>query len=115
MEHNFVEPLFYKFVDCDQLIGENHGLKDWFQKELGITRFQTIQVIHSYPAYGVLLQNPQWKIVFSGDTRPSFSLAEIGKDCDVLIHESNFEDEFQQKAVRDRHSTVSEAISVGVR
>lgn len=32
------------------------------------------------------------KIVFSGDTMPCESLIEHGKNADILIHESSFED-----------------------
>lgn len=35
------------------------------------------------------------KIVYSGDTRPSRLLCEVGRDCAVLIHEATFEDDEQ--------------------
>ena len=38
-------------------------------------------------------KNKNLKIVYSGDTRPSKLLAEIGKDCSLLIHEATFEDD----------------------
>ena len=42
---------------------------------------------------GVKQKNKNLKIVYSGDTRPSKLLTEIGKDCSLLIHEATFEDD----------------------
>eukprot|EP00923_Selenidium_pygospionis_P001428 GHVN01002112.1.p2 GENE.GHVN01002112.1~~GHVN01002112.1.p2 ORF type:complete len:987 (+),score=120.25 GHVN01002112.1:5159-8119(+) len=51
-------------------------------------------------------------IVYSGDTRPCGSLVELGRGCDVLIHEATFEEKMIQEARAKRHSTTSEAVGV---
>lgn len=44
-------------------------------------------------------------IVYSGDTRPSESLAALAKGADILIHEATLSDELLGAAERDGHST----------
>lgn len=44
-------------------------------------------------------------IVYSGDTRPSESLAKLAKGADVLIHEATLSDALAFAAERDGHST----------
>jgi ribonuclease Z len=52
---------------------------------------------------------PGRKLVLSGDTRPSRALAEAAHGADLLIHESTFSDEEQERALETRHSTAREA------
>jgi ribonuclease BN (tRNA processing enzyme) len=119
IEYGFVESLEFTFVDADELLNnENHWLASFFQKELNI-KVQTVQVIHSFPAYGIIIKSNdndnKWKLVYSGDTRPSEDLILFGKDATVLIHEANHEKDMASKALTDRHCTTEEAISVGRR
>jgi ribonuclease Z len=44
-------------------------------------------------------------IVYSGDTRPTESLAKLARGADILIHESTLSDELADAAERDGHST----------
>jgi len=53
-----------------------------------------------------------WKIVYSGDTRPSDELAEAATDATLFIHEGTFDERQQAKAESKRHSTIPEALSV---
>lgn len=55
-----------------------------------------------------------FKVSYSGDTRPKATFAYIGKNSDLLIHESTLEDEKLKDAVNKRHSTTSEALQVGI-
>lgn len=56
-----------------------------------------------------------WKLVFSGDCRPSDALVRAGRGATLLIHEATFCDGMEEDARRKRHSTVSEAVGVGER
>lgn len=49
------------------------------------------------------------KIVYTGDTRSVKKLAEFAENADLLIHEATFDDELEEKAREDGHSTPSQA------
>lgn len=53
------------------------------------------------------------RVVISGDTRPCQPLIDAAKDADLLIHESTFSDDEQERALETRHSTAREAGRVG--
>jgi ribonuclease Z len=55
---------------------------------------------------------PGRKIVYSGDTRPTKSLLQLSEKADLLIHEATFENEMQEKAIEDGHSTPSQAARI---
>ncbi|MFL5347826.1 MAG: ribonuclease Z [Hyalangium sp.] len=52
------------------------------------------------------------RLVISGDTRPCAALTRAAKDADLLIHESTFSDDEQERAQGTRHSTAREAARV---
>ncbi|XP_045128370.1 ribonuclease Z, mitochondrial-like isoform X1 [Portunus trituberculatus] len=71
-------------------------------------------VIHCPNSFGVAWSHVNgWKIVYSGDTMPCKGLVDIGKDCDILIHEATMEDELEEDARIKTHCTTSQAIQVG--
>jgi ribonuclease Z len=45
------------------------------------------------------------KIVYTGDTGPSKAIIELAKNSDLLIHEATFENEMEERALEDGHST----------
>ena len=51
---------------------------------------------------------------FSGDTRPCHALIAAGQNATWLLHEATFEDQLVADAKAKRHSTLTEALSVGV-
>jgi len=55
---------------------------------------------------------PGRRIGYSGDTRPSASLARFFSRCDLLIFDSTFKDEDREKAVQRKHSTSLEAAAL---
>lgn len=74
----------------------------------------TCLVRHCPNAFGISLTHKNgYKITYSGDTMPSDSLIELGKNSDLLIHEATMEDELAQEALVKLHSTTSQAIEVG--
>uniref|UniRef100_A0ABD2W668 Zinc phosphodiesterase ELAC protein 2 n=1 Tax=Trichogramma kaykai TaxID=54128 RepID=A0ABD2W668_9HYME len=83
---------------------------------LGIENISTCFVTHCPFAYGVTitLKNGQ-KIAYSGDTIPCNRFVELAKHSDLLIHEATMEDGLEHQAVIKRHSTISQAINIGIR
>jgi len=78
-----------------------------------IKRFRSVEVPHCNQSYGAIIDLfDNTRIVFSGDCRPSQSLINNGSDCDLLIHEATFDDDNELDALKKRHCTVSEALSV---
>lgn len=52
------------------------------------------------------------KIGISGDTRPTDKLVKFFRGCDVLVFESTYSHDKQQKAIENWHSTATEAANV---
>ncbi|WWC91109.1 uncharacterized protein L201_006050 [Kwoniella dendrophila CBS 6074] len=71
-------------------------------------------VPHRGRAYGLAIEHTSgWKIVYSGDTKPSEELVTAGQDATLLIHEATLEDDKPEVAAIKGHSTFSQAIEVG--
>jgi ribonuclease Z len=92
-------------------------------KKLGLFSIKTTSVDHIPFSYGICLdidvkndcQNSEksgFRLVYSGDCRPSENLVALGKDCDLLIHECTFDNTCQQEAIKKRHSTLDEALEI---
>ncbi|KAB7498710.1 Ribonuclease Z, mitochondrial [Armadillidium nasatum] len=82
---------------------------------LELERVTTAFVHHVRNSFGIALKHIDgWKIVYSGDCRPSKNLVDIGENCDLLIHEATFEDELFKEAEINGHSTVSQAVKMGI-
>nr|XP_053646177.1 ribonuclease Z, mitochondrial-like isoform X1 [Cherax quadricarinatus] len=81
---------------------------------LDMKRIDMTYVIHCPNSFGVAWSHKDgWKLVYSGDTMPCKGLVNIGKNCDVLIHEATMEDELEEDARLKTHCTTSQAIQVG--
>ena len=99
------EKLGYHFIDSSTLT-EGGSL----HREL---RLQTVPVIHCPESYGVVIsQGRNWKVVYSGDTRPCPALVEAGKNATLLLHEATLEDGMVAEAEEKKHCTVSEALQI---
>ncbi|KAK2845259.1 hypothetical protein FQN49_005896 [Arthroderma sp. PD_2] len=82
----------------------------------GLEAILTTPVAHCQGAKAVCLVFPSgFKVSYSGDCRPCTRFIELGRGSTVLIHEATFEDSMVSDAVAKRHSTVSEAMTVGLR
>ncbi len=58
---------------------------------------------------------PGRKIAYSGDTRPSEDFIKLAEGADLLIHEATFDDELQERAFKDGHSTPCQAAKVAMK
>lgn len=54
-----------------------------------------------------------WSLAYSGDTPYCANLIKAGQNCDLLIHEATMLDQHSELAVRNKHSTVGDAIRAG--
>uniref|UniRef100_A0A8C8RQ88 Zinc phosphodiesterase ELAC protein 2 n=1 Tax=Pelusios castaneus TaxID=367368 RepID=A0A8C8RQ88_9SAUR len=78
--------------------------------------FQTCEVVHCKNAFACLMVHKSgWKIVYSGDTMPCKALVQMGRDTTLLIHEATLEDGLENEAIVKRHSTISQAIDIGMK
>ncbi|XP_075034250.1 zinc phosphodiesterase ELAC protein 2 [Mixophyes fleayi] len=84
-------------------------------KTYQLEKFQTCFVKHCKNAFGcAIVHQSGWKLVFSGDTMPCDALIKMGKDATLLIHEATLEDGLEKDAIEKAHSTMSQAIAVGM-
>lgn len=81
---------------------------------LSISEIATCKAIHCPNAFSVSIafSEPEFKISYSGDTRPNAQFAQIGFLSDVLIHEATMEDDLLAEAIKKKHSTFAEALSI---
>ena len=72
---------------------------------------------HKIPTVGwILAENEPGsrRIVISGDTVPSKTVMHSAANADLLVYEATFLDKHRGRAVRSKHSTVSEAAALAV-
>ncbi|KAK3990861.1 hypothetical protein QBC44DRAFT_324310 [Cladorrhinum sp. PSN332] len=93
----------------------NPASSDHKPEDFGLPTFEGCYVDHCQDAMALVITFPHsgLKIAYSGDCRPSFAFARLGKGAHLLIHECTFEDELRGDAVAKKHSTLSEALAVG--
>ncbi|KAG0050666.1 Zinc phosphodiesterase ELAC protein 2 [Gryganskiella cystojenkinii] len=87
-------------------------------KVSGMSDICTAAVVHCPDAYGIsITHHDGWKIVYSGDTRPTDSLTKASQKTSarvsVLLHEATFENDMSEDAIKKGHSTTREAIEMG--
>ncbi|MDX2678209.1 MBL fold metallo-hydrolase [Streptomyces sp. NY05-11A] len=63
-------------------------LHDGHQTTIGALRLTSRAVAHGIPAFAVRIETTDALLVYSGDTAPCTSLAELAKGCDVLLCEA---------------------------
>jgi ribonuclease BN (tRNA processing enzyme) len=70
---------------------------------------EAFPVVHgSLPSFGFKFETPERTIVLSGDTAPTETMIEVGRDCDVLVHEVYSASRFEQlpRSWREYHSVM---------
>lgn len=55
-----------------------------------------------------------FRVVYSGDCRPTRRLVEAGRGATILIHDATFDGGMIEDAKKKKHSTIPEALTVGV-
>jgi len=92
------------------------GLFQGVLSHMNLHTIETCFVPHCAQAYGVAITHKSgWKIVYSGDCRPSRDLVDIGQGATVLIHEATLAESQRQEALDKMHCTTGEAITIGKR
>ncbi|ELR21007.1 metallobeta-lactamase domain containing protein [Acanthamoeba castellanii str. Neff] len=114
IEYDFVDALYLTRTWRQADGGEQLPLlARYFREALGFTEVYSAIVEHSYPTFAVVMEHERgWRLVYSGDTRPCAQMVELARGATLLIHEATFDEDMQEKAIGDRHSTVREALSV---
>ncbi|KAI1175847.1 hypothetical protein F4777DRAFT_588319 [Nemania sp. FL0916] len=105
---------FFRKNDLPPLFSLPRTFNDMETAHFGLTKIEGCWVNHCVGALATVFTFPSGlKIAYSGDCRPSDTFAEMGRGATLLIHEATFDDELKGDAIAKKHSTASEAISVG--
>lgn len=90
------------------------GLRKTMCKKLGLQALRTCRVPHFNTSHAVSLSIGQkhmpLKITFSSDTTSCNDLITLGQNSHLLIHEATYPDERIDRATKNRHCTVTQAI-----
>jgi ribonuclease Z len=117
-EYSEVEDYGYDRLDCIGLGSPKNELYKEFSPEetqaYGLSSIEACRVEHCTGALAVVFNFPKgFKVAYSGDCRPSYDFARIGRGATLLIHEATFDDELAGDAYAKKHSTTSEALAIG--
>ena len=82
--------------------------------QLGIKRIYAVEAFHCYEAFGWMLEADDWRIFYSGDTKPNQNYLNYGSGTTLLIHEATFENSLEKDAEMKWHTTTGQAINVGI-
>jgi ribonuclease Z len=104
----------YRAIDSNLLTQHNIPMQNQIRSALGVTSCRSVPVAHCAHAYALIVEGTSFgRIVYSGDCRPSYPLAQAALGADLLIHEATFEDGMEAEAALKKHSTVGEALAIG--
>lgn len=98
----------------------NNSCRNFILEDSSLKHIESVPVIHCPDSYGLILtfdlgERKDFKLVYTGDTRPFSTLESVGLNPDILIHEATFDDSRQIDARKKRHSTIGEALAAGAR
>jgi len=81
---------------------------------LKLEKWETAPALHCQSSFTTAITfTSDFKLAYSGDTRPTQSFVEIGQGATLLVHEATFDDELLDEAIAKKHSTIREAIKSG--
>ncbi|KAK9329187.1 beta-lactamase-like protein [Lipomyces starkeyi] len=106
-----------RFIDAEHLTAANSRHDPASVEELydalDLASIQTIPAIHCKPAYSIVFStSSQFKLAYSGDTRPNQRFAAAASNSTLVIHEATFDDVLLPDAIKKQHATVTEALCV---
>lgn len=111
-----IAPDLYKIYlgTCEKIMGSlNYSFQSVNNIDIPHLSVKAIAVDHRIEAYGfVITHKSNWKLVYSGDTRPSPPLIQEGYKATILIHEATLDDGLMDHAIQKFHSTLGEALQV---
>jgi ribonuclease Z len=82
--------------------------------DLKLDKWETAPAFHCQASFTTALTfENEFKLAYSGDTRPTPSFVHIGREATLLVHEATFDEELIEEAIAKRHSTIGEAIRAG--
>jgi ribonuclease Z len=112
-QHGLPGTRSFKFMDAVALTEPQHPESRFFADSFGLD-IACVDVVHCPRSYGIVIADcvKQWKVVYSGDTRPCRALAKAGLGATLAIHEATLDDSMSAEAVSKNHSTTSEALTV---
>ncbi|KAG8528915.1 uncharacterized protein KY384_006604 [Bacidia gigantensis] len=114
-KHRIEDSLIWNGIDVGFMTAKHPQIRRAIRSATGLSNLQYCDVSHCHGAHAVSLTFPTgFKFSYSGDCRPSNQLAAIGKGSTVLLHEATFDDDMQADAIAKKHSTMSEAIRLGM-
>ncbi len=79
------------------------------------TRVESFPVSHSVPTLGFTIEYDGIRVVYSSDTRPCRTVEERASKAQLLLHEASFPSELEHIARITKHTTVEEAVRIGVK
>lgn len=100
----------------------NSELSDEHKRLMNVINLQMCRTPHTESSFAISLNlnssipnqnSTEFKMMFSGDAIPCNEMVELGRNCDLLIHEATLEDTLATSAATKKHSTVTQAIEQG--
>eukprot|EP00826_Nyctotherus_ovalis_P064392 TRINITY_DN9444_c0_g3_i7.p1 TRINITY_DN9444_c0_g3~~TRINITY_DN9444_c0_g3_i7.p1 ORF type:complete len:764 (+),score=105.19 TRINITY_DN9444_c0_g3_i7:152-2443(+) len=100
---------------ADLYLTAGPGLKefiDYLKSVMGIQRLHSFETQHTVNSHGMVLNGPDWKVIYTGDTMPNAMLDNFIYKTDLLIHECTFVNNIARKAECVKHTSQKEITEI---